>query len=407
MDFIVQLPHSNGFDAIITFTCLYTKQVHCVPTTTKVTAQQVAKLYLHNIYQLHGLSKVFVSDRDSKFTSEFWGSFTRLMGTKLNMSTAYHAQTDGQAERTNQTAEQVLRSYCFQRHDTWADYLDTVEFCMNLHRSSSTCFSPFQAVYGFQPDTVGTLIASEHPGTADQLLATRQAIHKLITANLEDAKQFQQHYANQRVRDIELNVGDRVAIHTKGISMPGQPGKAFKQRYIGPYSIIEKLSPLVYKLRLPPAMKLVHPVIHISRLRLWNDDGLDQARVVTEAHSGQFADLAKGEFVVDSILKAKVAPHSRYALGDTLQFKVRWQGYEQTHDTWEPYVFLKNVEQLDEFMNSPAWQALRETPAYADLVSRWPARVPITDRSSSRRASVKTKDFPSTRQSSRKKRRVT
>jgi hypothetical protein len=101
MDFIVQLPHSNGYDAIITFTCLFSKQVHCVPTTTKVTAKQCAKLYLSHVYKLHGLSRVFTCDRDSKFTSDFWGAFTTLMGTKLNMSNAYPAQTDGQSERTN------------------------------------------------------------------------------------------------------------------------------------------------------------------------------------------------------------------------------------------------------------------------------------------------------------------
>jgi hypothetical protein len=376
MDFIVQLPNSNGYDAIITFTCLFSKQVHLVPTITKITAKQCAKLYLSAVHKLHGISKVFVCDRDSKFTSEFWGAFTVLMGTKLNMSTAYHAQTDGQAERTNQTVEQVLRSFCFQRHDTWADYLDSVEFCINMHQNSSTGFSPFQVVYGFQPNTVGTLIASEHPGSAEQLLADREAIHKLVTSNLVKAKEYQQHYANKRVRDVQLQVGDRVGIHSKGITMPGQPGKALRQRYIGPFKIIEKLSPLVYKLSLPPAHKLLHPVFHISRLRLWNDDLDNQSRVVTEATSGRYADQSKGEFVVDSILKAKVAPHPRYPIGDTLQFKVHWQGYTAAEDSWEPYVLLKKVEELGHFMNSHAYHKLTKSPAFIELSRRWPARIP-------------------------------
>ena len=139
------------------------------------------------------------------------------------------------------------------------------------------------------------------------MLADREAIHKLVTSNLVKAKEYQQHYANKRVRDVQLQVGDRVGIHSKGITMPGQPGKALRQRYIGPFKIIEKLSPLVYKLSLPPAHKLLHPVFHISRLRLWNDDLDNQSRVVTEATSGRYADQSKGEFVVDSILKAKVA----------------------------------------------------------------------------------------------------
>ena len=151
MDLIVPLPDSNGYDAIVVFVCLYSKMVHVVPTRTTVTAAQLAIIYLHEVYRLHGVSKVCVSDRDSKFTSAFWQAFHALLGTKLNISSAYHPQTDGQTERMNITLEHIIRAYFYERHDLWAEYLDAAEFAMNLHKSASTQFSPFQVVYGFNP----------------------------------------------------------------------------------------------------------------------------------------------------------------------------------------------------------------------------------------------------------------
>ena len=84
------------------------KMVHLIPTTKNVTAQQVARLYYDNIYRLHGLPKAIISDRDTKFTGDFWSIMQKLFGTDLLMSTAYHPQTDGQTERTNRTILQTL-----------------------------------------------------------------------------------------------------------------------------------------------------------------------------------------------------------------------------------------------------------------------------------------------------------
>ena len=378
MDFVVQLPNSNGYDAILTFTCLYSKMVHLVPTTVKVTAQQVAKLYLHHIYRLYGLTSTFVSDRDSKFTSAFWGAFTQLINTKLNMSTAYRAQTDGQSERTNQTMEQVLRCFCYQRHDSWADYLDVVEFCINLHKNSSTQFSPFEVMYGYQPHTVGTLQANDTCPSATQLLADREAIRKLVVINLQEAKEFQKHYADKKLKHVEFALRDRVSIDTAGLALAGQPGKAFKQRWIGPFTVSSKLSPLVYRLDLPPAMNQVHPVFHISKLRLWKDDTVNPQRYVSEAQAGRHADVARGEYFVDCITDCALGESDRFRTGDTLLFKVRWLNYDSTHDSWEPYSNVRQTEALTIFMQSAAWKRLSASAEYQELARRWPARVPRT-----------------------------
>ena len=128
----------------------------------------------------------------------------------------------------------------------------------------------------------------------------------LVTANLVEAKHFQEHYANRKVREAELHEGDRVALRTEGLRLQGQPSSMLKQRYLGPFEVIEKLSPLVYKLKLPKSMK-IHPVVHISKLRLWRDDLKFPDRIVSEALAEQHMDIAQGEVLIDSIMDVQIA----------------------------------------------------------------------------------------------------
>ncbi|GJP37547.1 hypothetical protein CLOM_g21945 [Closterium sp. NIES-68] len=112
LDFITYLPNTrDGHTAILVFVDRLTKMVHFVTTTTDVSAEDTAKLFVAHVFRLHGLPRVLVSDRDLRFTSRFWYEVTQTLGTKLKMSSAFHPQTDGQIERTNRTLEQMLRSF--------------------------------------------------------------------------------------------------------------------------------------------------------------------------------------------------------------------------------------------------------------------------------------------------------
>jgi hypothetical protein len=141
MDFM-NLPTSqddsgNKYDALYVVCCTMAKMVHLIPTTKNVTAQQVARLYYDNIYRLHGLPKAIISDRDMKFTGDFWSTMQKLFGTDLLMSTAYHPQTDGQTERMNRTVLQTLRNYVNRNGSNWAKFITTVEFAINSAVNSS------------------------------------------------------------------------------------------------------------------------------------------------------------------------------------------------------------------------------------------------------------------------------
>ena len=112
MDLITQLPRTRtGYDAIFVVVDKYSKMIHCIPTTTTVTAPQLANLFFREIVRHHGLPTSIISDRDPRFTSSFWSELWKRLGTKLAMSTAYHPQTDGQTESANRTIEDILRAY--------------------------------------------------------------------------------------------------------------------------------------------------------------------------------------------------------------------------------------------------------------------------------------------------------
>ena len=108
MDFMGPLPVSNGHDYLLVVIDCFTSEVHLIPTTTQVTAKEVAWLFLKEIVRLHGVPESIVSDRDVKFTSRFWKELHQLLGMKLLMSTAFNPQTDGATERANRSIAQVL-----------------------------------------------------------------------------------------------------------------------------------------------------------------------------------------------------------------------------------------------------------------------------------------------------------
>ena len=118
MDFIVQLPVTRkGSDAIVVFVDRLTKKAIFCATNTAITAPEVAKIFFNNVFRYHGLPKIIISDRDAKFTSNFWKTLFQQLGTKLSMSTAFHPLTDGQTERMNRTLEEMLRVYLTYNQD--------------------------------------------------------------------------------------------------------------------------------------------------------------------------------------------------------------------------------------------------------------------------------------------------
>jgi transposase InsO family protein len=149
MDFIVRLPRTQkGYDSIWVIVDRLTKVAHFLPVRTTYSSTRLVELYMERIMSLHGVPKKIVSDRGTQFISHYWQKIHESLGTKLNFSTAYHPQTDGQTERINQILEDILRAYALQYGTSWDKSLSYAEFSYNNSYQKSLQMAPFEALYG-------------------------------------------------------------------------------------------------------------------------------------------------------------------------------------------------------------------------------------------------------------------
>ncbi len=185
MDFIEHLPKSKGKDTILVVVCRFTKNGHFIPLTHPYSASTVAKLFLDQIFKLHGAPQSIVSDRDKIFTSLFWKELFKCLGTTLAFSTAYHPQSDGQTERLNQCLEGYLRCMAHLKPSTWCTLLPLAEWWYNSSFHSAIKMEPFEALYGYSPSFL-PLIPVDSPtvGAVDTLLQEVQQLDKLLRENL-------------------------------------------------------------------------------------------------------------------------------------------------------------------------------------------------------------------------------
>ena len=138
MDFVTGLPRTlRGFDSTWVIVDRLTKSAHFLPVKTTYSATQYAKLYVERIVSLHGVPLSIISDRGPQFTAHFWRSFQEALGTRLDLSTAFHPQTDGQSERTIQILEDMLRACVLDLGGSWDQYLPLIEFAYNNSYQSS------------------------------------------------------------------------------------------------------------------------------------------------------------------------------------------------------------------------------------------------------------------------------
>ncbi|GJR27921.1 putative reverse transcriptase domain-containing protein [Tanacetum coccineum] len=251
-----------------------------------------------------------ISDHDSRFTSRFWQSMQEALGTRLDMSMAYHPQTDGQSEHTLQTLEDMLRACVLDFGGSWDVHLPLVEFSYNNSYHSSVRCALFEALYG------------------------RKCRSPIMWAEIKDrlktARDRQKSYADKRRKPLEFSVGDYVLLKVspwKGVVRFGKKGK-LAPRFFRPFEIIEKVGPVAYRLDLPEELNGVHDTLHVSNLKkcLANPTlqvPLDEIRVDAKLNFVEEpVEILKREF--------KKLKRSRIAI-----VKVRWNSKRGPEFTWE------------------------------------------------------------------------
>ncbi|KAL8148810.1 hypothetical protein AgCh_005977 [Apium graveolens] len=261
MDFIVGLPRTKAnHDAIWVIMDRLTKSGHFLPINKRFSLDKLVHMYLKEIVVRHEVPVSIVSDRDPRFNSRFWKSFQECLGTRLNMSTAHHPQTDGQSERTIQKIEDMLRVCAIDFKGSWDEHLPL--------------------------DEVG-----ERKILGSELVQQTKEVVEVIQKRLIAAQDRQRKYIDQSRKDMEFEEGNLVLLKVspwKGLTRFRKKGK-LSPRYVGPFDILKRVGKVAYELALPPHMKHIHNVFNVSMLR---KIGLcykivDQIRVKKEPVGGE------------------------------------------------------------------------------------------------------------------------
>ncbi|GJS59336.1 putative reverse transcriptase domain-containing protein [Tanacetum coccineum] len=279
MDFVTKLPKSSqGYDTIWVIVDRLTKSAIFMPMRETDPMDKLARMYLKEVVTKHGIPVSIICDRDPRFASNFWRSLQKALGTSLDMSTAYHPQTDGQSERTIQTLEDMLRACVIDFGNGWVKHLPLVEFSYNNSYHASIKAAPFEALYGRKcRSPVCWAEVGQVQLTSPELVQETTERIIQIKQRIQTARDRQKSYADLKRKPMEFQVGDKVMLKVspwKGVVRFGKRGK-LNPRYVGPFKVLKKVGAVAYKLELPQELSRVHNTFHVSNLKkCYSDDPL-------------------------------------------------------------------------------------------------------------------------------------
>src|SRR6187551_3465250 len=333
MDFITGLPRTQrGFDSIWVIVDQLTKVAHFISVHTTYTSAKLAELYMSRIVCLHGVPKKIVSDRGTQFTSRFWQKLHESMDTKLNFSSAYRPQTDGQTERINQILEDMLRACALKHGGSWDKSLPYAEFAYNNSYQSSLKMAPFEALYGRKCRTPlywSQMGESQLFGPEIIKEAERQV--EIIRENLKTAQSRQKSYADPKRREMIFEEGDCAYLRVspiRGLRRFNVRGK-LSPRFIRPFKILEKKGEVAYRLELPDRLSGVHDVFHVSQLKKCSSEIRVEHLPLEDLEVKD--DLTYKEYSIKILDKSQRVTRSKV----TKMCKVQWSNHSENEATWE------------------------------------------------------------------------
>nr|GFB46868.1 putative reverse transcriptase domain-containing protein [Tanacetum cinerariifolium] len=260
MDFVTKLPKSSqGYDTIWVIVDRLTKSAIFTPIRKTDPMDKLAKIYLKEVVTRHGIHVSIISDRDPR----------------LDMSTAYHPETDGQSERTIQTLVDMLRACAIDFGKDWVNHLPLVEFSYNNSYHATIKAAPFEALYGrkcHSPDCWTEVGEAQILGPELIQETTKKIVQ--IKQRMQAARDRQKSYADLKRKPMEFQVGDKVMLKVspwKGVVRFGKREK-LNPRNVGPFKVLERVGDVAYKLDLPEELSRVHNTFHVSNLKKCHAD---------------------------------------------------------------------------------------------------------------------------------------
>jgi len=238
---------------------LHRVRINFIPCHNIDDASHIADLFFREVVRLHEIPKSIVSDTDSKFLSHFWRILWGKLGTKLLFSTTCHPRTDGQTDEktkvVNRTLGTLLRALVGKSLANWEDCLPFIEFAYNRAIHSSTGYSPFEIVYGFNPLTVVDLV----PLPSSQFVCLDgekkaklvKTLHEKARANNEKRNKSYENQANRGRKEIVFALGDWVWVHFRKERFPNKRKSKLEEGGDGPFQVLERINDNAYKIDLP------------------------------------------------------------------------------------------------------------------------------------------------------------
>ena len=297
---------------------------HFVATIEKTTVEGLARLFRDNVWKLHGLPENVISDRGPQFAAGLTRELNKMLGIGTKLSTAYHLETDGQTERTNQELEQYLRMYVNHRQNNWAEWLATAEFSFNNKVYIATKSLPFQVNYRKEPRIGFDIRKKGKNEKAEKFGREMKERHEQARAALvKSQKEMKRQADRSRKEAEEYRVGDKVLISTKDFSMElmKRATKKLTEKFIGPDMVRKIVSENVVELELLVSLR-IHLVVNVRRIVKYREQVEGQKKIPLSP-----VEVAgEKKYEVEEIL-------DRQERRGKTKYLVKWKGYTVEENT--------------------------------------------------------------------------
>ncbi|RYC55608.1 hypothetical protein CHU98_g10598 [Xylaria longipes] len=366
IDFILALPrvkslgtpwqlkgqtYHDTYNCMMTVSCHASKRTLLIPGNERYTAEDWATALTKQLLLSDwGIPRGIISDRDRKFTSDFWRGMWKALGTKLLMTTAYHPQGDGLSERKNQTVEIAIRFHNYYNPESnWVDLAPLLQWNLNTARSQAMQSTPHEQLFGFKlPGPLDILLGQTDNRAFKEVQVLRGHLRQDAKLAMDFAAAQSKRQFDSKHRALEFSPGDKVLLRLHdGYHLPGKPHKKYSQQRAGPWTVKRRIGDLAYELDFPSHYQ-IHPVVSVAQLRPVRSDEDPFRRsmpppgpVEADQHSDSESDAEGDIYEVEIILQ-----HRPNRKRDGFDYLIKWKGWGHQHNRWQSEHDLRHSQDL-------------------------------------------------------------